>query len=985
MKTYKLKILCTVLAVAVMITLCCTQTAFASEKKDPFTVKDDTTYTLMLPSTVLGVRDDYRHQYVMKCDVVSRDTITLPDGRVTRGQCEQYCLRISEQPYYIDMSNYDYDDTVDVYCIQLGVGIDGKSCVKVNNDLGKTAYANFSEDQIKALGLVMYYGLPGQGLWSSESNETAHQYATQCLVWEIVENFRNPVTYELKDSRLYNSVVEKYPELKRLYDDIVVRLKKHNNMPSFTSTELNKAQSYTMNYNSANNRYEISLTDVNGILSDELCYYQFDNAQIGYEINGNNILIYSNDPISDEISVAFAKNMNEPVNKRDLKVFSNYYNDDEHGNNKLQNFIYWCPSPSPISGYMKLKTETGKLEMAKASDDMSSIGGCHFRIYNQTDSWYGISDNYGRIYQTNSAFDEPSESNYIFTNLLDGNYTVEEFERSDDIFLESCVITVKNVDGDVISQKTYKFNDGIRYDNGVYRIENVEVTGITQGGTINVDFKNAHKSRLRIHKIVPSIENPQFKLPEVGASFQIYLKSKDSYANCPDDMRDIMICDAYGDGVSKYLPYGIYTVHQTSSWHGYKTVDDFDIVLSSKEIEVKLTIENNPEDFKIRILKTDGETQKLITRANAIFKIYDPNGNVIKMTQQQIDEFKTDENGFLILPEKLPIGKNYSIEEIKPPYGYTLAKERVYFDVTEETAKINEQGEMTIDVVFCNDFQNIEITINKIGEAFTGYKIVNGMYKPQYTFVVLEGAEFQIIAAENIITGDNVVRYKKGEVIEVVTTDKNGVAKSTKKLYYGKYKIKEIKAPYGYVINKEEVDIELPEYDPNITTYKVNVDFKNEKQKVKITVKKVFEKDEGQPSDDDKYAKFALYAEDDIKGYNGVVIPKGSKLCELICKNNEEKSFDIDLPVGAKVYFKEIATSEGYTLDNKKYSVTFNYDGQETEVYNKPTEVIQNYKTHLTGDYNDIYSVMILALLSFVAIITLKSFSKRKCQQNSKI
>ena len=95
----------------------------------------------------------------------------------------------------------------------------------------------------------------------------------------------------------------------------------------------------------------------------------------------------------------------------------------------------------------------------------------------------------------------------------------------------------------------------------------------------------------------------------------------------------------------------------------------------------------------------DAESGKSIPYAGAGFKIYDPQGNQVKMTftyptPTTIDVFYTDANGSLVTPEKLDCGKGYSIVEVQAPYGYVLDDTPVYFDITEENS--TEEGGVTV-------------------------------------------------------------------------------------------------------------------------------------------------------------------------------------------------------------------------------------------------------------------------------------------------
>ena len=172
-----------------------------------------------------------------------------------------------------------------------------------------------------------------------------------------------------------------------------------------------------------------------------------------------------------------------------------------------------------------------------------------------------------------------------------------------------------------------------------------------------------------------------------------------------------------------------------------------------------------------------------------------------------IDTFYTTADGDLITPQTLEYGKGYSLVEVQAPYGYVLNSEPVYFDVVQENSE-EESGITVIEVVRSNMAQKGTITVEKSGEVFSSVAGDKGLYQPIFSVSGLEGAVYEITAAEDIVTLDGTVRANKGEVVDTVTTGKDGTVKS-KELYLGKYEVKEITAPYGMVLNEEVRSVEL--------------------------------------------------------------------------------------------------------------------------------------------------------------------------------
>ena len=440
----------------------------------------------------------------------------------------------------------------------------------------------------------------------------------------------------------------------------------------------------------------------------------------------------------------------------------------------------------------------------------------------------------------------------------------------------------------------------------------------------------------------------QIETPEVGAEFEVYLKSSGSYANAVETERDYLTCDENGFAQTKDMPYGIYTVHQTKGCEGTEFIADFDVNISENGQTYRYLINNAEFESYVKVVKVDSETGKTIPYEGAGFEIYDSNGQKISMTfayptPTTIDTFYTNNEGYLITPEVLPYGE-YSLVEVQAPYGYALDKTPVAFSVSLENAE-KENSLTIVKVEKQNTAQKGKISVRKTGDIFTsvttassaytnenGEMIVNPTtYTPVFANGNLSGAVFQVIAVEDIVTLDGTTRAYAGDVVSKITTDENGYAE-TEPLYLGKYEVREIKAPDGYVLNNEPKDVELTyagqEFEVRDT---VNTAFENEYQGVKISLSKVMESDElfgiyGK----DYYTsiRFGLFAAEDITAADGSVIPADGLLSEVSLDENMTAKFDVQIPFG-RYYVKEISTDEHYVLGGEKYLVNFEYMGQD--------------------------------------------------------
>ena len=434
----------------------------------------------------------------------------------------------------------------------------------------------------------------------------------------------------------------------------------------------------------------------------------------------------------------------------------------------------------------------------------------------------------------------------------------------------------------------------------------------------------------------------QIETPESGATFEIYLKSSGSYGAAEDDEKDIIVCDENGFGQTKDMPYGIYTVHQTSGWDGRELMSDFDVFISQNGQTYRYLINNANFESYVKVVKVDAESGKNIPYAGAGFKIYDPEGNQISMsftypTPTTIDTFYTDANGALVTPQKLEYGKGYSLVEVQAPYGYVLDSTPVFFDVTQDNSS-DEGGVTVIKVDKPNMAQKGTINITKTGEVFFGVNVFGEegkdvIYQPEYKVSGLAGATYEITAAEDIYTPDGTLRYSMGDVVDTVTTDNDGFAKS-KELYLGKYTVTEIKAPDGMVINKEPHSVELTYAGQDVAVTDTSTSFVNERQKVTVSLEKAIEKNDTfgiGNKDEMKNISFGLFAAEDIVSASGTVIPTDGLIEIITLSENGKATINTDLPFGS-YYVKELATDEHYILSDTKYPFTFSYSGQDTAV-----------------------------------------------------
>lgn len=521
-----------------------------------------------------------------------------------------------------------------------------------------------------------------------------------------------------------------------------------------------------------------------------------------------------------------------------------------------------------------------------------------------------------------------TDSNASFTTdyyVCDTDWTIRELESSE---------------GYLVNDEIYK----VGADPKLYEVE--------YNTTANDVVEQVLKGKIAIIKHTDD-GSTQIETPEKGAEFQIYLKSAGSFVNADKDEHDTIVCDEDGFASTKLLPYGVYTVHQTKGWEGREKIKDFDVYINSDGKTYKFLINNANFESYIKIVKLDKETGKQIAYEGAGFEIYNSDGHRVNMQftypeVTTIHTFYTNSEGYLITPEKLPYG-DYTLKEVQAPYGYVLDSTPIPFTVTQENSS-TDTGVTVVKVKARDIAQKGVIEITKTGGIFSSVGVLGGgyidengnevtfpiTYSPIYETRNLANAVFQIYAAEDIVTLDGTVRAVKGELVDEITTGKDGIAKS-KQLYLGKYTVIEKTAPDTFVNANEQYDIELTYAGQDIKVTSTALSVFNERQKVSISLLKELSQDERFKlgmNDEILSVQFGIFADEDITAADGTAIPKDALITYGNCDENGKLTFNCDLPIGFKWYAREMATDEHYILSDKKYEFTTEYQGQDIETIN---------------------------------------------------
>mgnify|MGYP003239497721 FL=1 len=440
-----------------------------------------------------------------------------------------------------------------------------------------------------------------------------------------------------------------------------------------------------------------------------------------------------------------------------------------------------------------------------------------------------------------------------------------------------------------------------------------------------------------------------------------------------EDGKTEMFTDERGYACSIPIPYGRYIVRETTTPHNFMPVDDFIVTVTENSTTPQVWRVLLDDEFKakLKIVKQDDETKLPVLLANTEFKVYDLDA---KKYVEQVTTYPntvvhksyfTDENGYLILPESLKCG-NYRIEEVSAPDGYTQNTQYVEIKVDKNTAYQMDSvsGDAIITVTYENHPVKGKLVIHKSGETLKSFK-----KDFVYEETSLEGAEFEIYAAEDIFTPDHQVDeqgnrhviYAKDTLVKTVTTDKNGEA-VIKDLPLGKYRVKETKTPAGFVLNPDSQEVSFIYKDQNTPEIEEKLEFSNERQKVELSV----EKQDAETGKALKGATFGLYNKEAISSGDKVIVKADTLLQEITSNEKGKAAFTLDLPLG-RYYVKELQAPAGYVSSDEILEFDATYQGQDVKTIklksvkkNRPTTVEVTKADITTGTELDGASMSVL-------------------------
>lgn len=807
------------------------------------------------------------------------------------------------------------------------------------------------------------------------SNPTAGLNGTSSKI----ENAIEAAGFDVRQ-QYYQSGVVPYDDVMTAYKGILNGIKTHRTVPSFRNDTLE------LTWNNSNNRYEAKVTDSNGVLSNFAL--TSGNSNLKFSKSGNTLTVYSTAVINSAATVTMTKTCTTVG--ADIGFVPENTTDN-------QSLVGRLTDPVSASFKVKTATGNARIVKTSEDGEVEGIKfiltGNGLTYTGVTDSKGAfLKENIpaGTYTVTEESIDKyvPQKSQTVtvrggetttvnFDNILKKfrvkvvKTDIEKGEAQGDASLagakyglfkgdelidtyvtdsNASFVTDYYVCDTDWTLKELESSEGYLVNGTVYKVgADPRLYTVEFNTTENNVTEEVIKGNIAIIKHTDD-GSTQIETPEKGAEFQIYLKSAGSFVNADEDERDTIVCDEDGFASSKLLPYGVYTVHQTKGWDGREMIKDFDVYINSDGKTYKFLINNSNFESYVKVVKLDAETGKQIPYAGAGFEIYDSDGHRVSMqfTYPEVTEihtFYTNSEGYLITPETLPYGE-YTLVEVEAPYEYVLDSTPIPFTISQENSS-TDTGVTVVKVKAQDMPQKGIIEISKTGEVFTsvgmlggGYVDKNGnevtfpvTYQPLYETQGLPGTVFQIYAAEDIVTGDGTLRAYQGELVDEITTDETGYAKS-KELYLGKYTVVEKTASNGFYNANEQYDVELTYAGQTVSVTSTELNLFNERQKVTVSLSKELEQNESfgiGMNDEIKNVQFGIFADEDITAADGSVIPKDALIAYANCDENGNITFNCDLPIGFKWYVKEIATDEHYVLSNEKYAFNTEYQGQEVQ------------------------------------------------------
>ena len=874
-----------------------------------------------------------------------------------------------------------------VYCVESGIAYNTSDNTYTSESGTNSNYLNLLPAEARrGITLTAIYGWkPGASLPVSGINEDDYKMATQIILWEYQQQLRSDPYSRHGNGQAnadqYFSVIAGRPA-EKAYHWILSQVASHSTVPSFTSTKKSEAPELELKWDTEKKVYILTVTDTNNL---KINLETLKGSGVSVTRSGNKYTFTSKNMIMDPVTFEFRKDIpvagdmliwgrpgyqtmmtgaSDPVSffvkiKTETYGTAKIVKTSEDGivsgipfhisgtdilGNKVDETVTtgengqikekllpgtYLVKELPVDRYVPPSAQYVTIESGQTSTVHFSNILKKFRVHvvksdadtgtAQGDATlagaaYGIYNN-GELVDTYTTGPDGSFMTRYY--VCGDNWTVREIDPSTGYLLNDTVYevgaspTLYEVE---LNTTENQVKETVIYGN-IQLVKHTDDLDPDVSGDENTDEPN----------------EGVIERPEAGAVFEVFLKAAGSYDAAKESERDLLTTDGDGFASSKMLPYGRYTVHQIAGEEGKAFVPDFTVFISSNGQTYSYILNNRTITARLRVEKCDAETGNIIPMTGTGFQIRDlSTGELVTQeiyypNPETLDTFYVSDEGWLMLPEPLHTG-DYELYEVAAPYGYVLSSEPVPFTI--------DGSEAVVTVTQYNMPQKGQLAITKTGEVFASVQENGGLYQPVYEVMGLPGAVYDVIADEDIYTGDGTLRAAKDAVVETLTTGEDGTAQSGL-LYLGRYRLEERQAPEGMVLNTQPEYAELTYAGETVEVTQAAAGLYDERQKVAVSLSKALETDGlfGLGMNEEyKDISFGLYASADLTALDGSVIPAGGLLEVVSVDPNEAggygASFASDLPFGS-YYVKERTTNSAYILPDTEYPVIFEYAGQE--------------------------------------------------------
>ena len=861
---------------------------------------------------------------------VSAKTYKIKAGDTISGY--YYINKIGTKKHYGTFAYILTEDNVPVFCIQPSLTVNADATYNVSTD-NLLTLAKMSQEQWNIVRKIAYYG------YNYGSHTGSKWYmATQMLIWKYSDyDVDSYFTSTLAGSR-DNSI------LKSEMDEIMSMVNNHGVVPSFSNFPSQISLGMT-----------ITLSDNNGVLSN----YDIRNVSGGTVTkSGNNITIK---PTSVG-TLSFSLN-------NDYNIYGNpielYYATNSQTVMKKGNL-------DPVKVNLSINVTAGKIKLTKVDNDNNSckaqgeatLVGAKYEIYNSNGdkvSTLTIGSDCTAItdylpLDTYTIKEKTASSGYVLNTetttinvnssktfnvkvkekVKKGKIKILKYDKDNDnqqargqatlVGAKYGIYNLKNelVETLITDENKQAISSDLPYGN--YKVKEIKASSgylldtnvydcfiSSDGTTITINSKEkVIENWISILKQYDFVdENTTFLNAESNITFEIYYPNGIYYDSITTDNNGY---------ATMTLPYGVWKFHQLNSNTGFEKIYDFYITVdeNSKD-EQYYNILNNKLSTYLQVIKIDQDTGKTIKIANTKFKILnmDTNQYISQYVGGKIyDTFETDNDGKFITYLKIEAGYRYKLVEISSPNNYLINDDGLEFTIGEDTHYTYTTYGPVVTITFSDKQVKGVIEVNKDGEVFT---INNESYNYNER-IDLEGIVFKIEADEDIMSADNnYVYYRKGTIVDTITTNNVGYAKS-KELPLGKYIVYEYSTLNNYKLDSTAHKIELKQIDNRTPIVYSNLNMTNQLKKGILEFTKTdFVNSKAIPN-----TTIVIYTENEEKIFEGKT-------------NKDGKVIISDLPVGIKMYIVE-TDCEGYILSNEKMYFEIKEDGEivKVEMQNKP-------------------------------------------------